>query len=66
MLAFIAAVLAVIGISFGASLALESYQSTVDRSFQTSGVRIDQEEAGFGHRGGHKAAEPTAKPTEKK
>ena len=68
MVPFIAAVIAVIGIGFGAAYVLEGFQRTVDRSYQTGGVRIDQEEAGFGHRGGEHAAQakPADPPAEKK
>lgn len=67
MAAFIAAVLVVIAISIGAAFTLERFQSTADRAFQTGGVRIDTEEAGFGHRGApeHAAAAPAGKPVAK-
>lgn len=39
--AFLAAVIAVVGISFGAAFVLETYQNSAAKSFQTSGVRID-------------------------
>jgi hypothetical protein len=41
MVPFIAAVIAVIGIGFGAALALEGFQSTSDKTYQTGGVRLD-------------------------
>lgn len=41
MKAFTAALLAVIGISYVASVVLEDYQATVDRSFVGSGARPD-------------------------
>ncbi len=41
MKAFLAAVLAVIGIGFAASVVLEGYQTTVDSSFVGSGARLD-------------------------
>ena len=43
MPAFISALLAVIGISYVASVALESYQRTVDASHVGSGARPDPE-----------------------
>lgn len=59
MVPFIAALLVMVGIGIGAAFALECAQSTVDRSFQTGGVRIDAEEAGFAT---HAAAPAAAKP----
>lgn len=41
MKAFLAAVVVVVGISIGASILLETYQSTADRAFTSSGARID-------------------------
>lgn len=41
MKAFLAALLVVIGVSFGASMLLETYQRTADRAFTGSGARID-------------------------
>ena len=41
--AFIAAVLVAIGISVGASIVLEKYQTTADRAYPAPGVRIDAE-----------------------
>ena len=59
MVPFIAALLVMVGIGFGAAFVLEGAQRTVDRSFQTGGVRIDAEEAGFAPHSaaGHKTAE---------
>ena len=41
MIAFLAAVLAVIGISIGASIVLDTQQRTVDSAYATSGTRVD-------------------------
>ena len=41
MKAFLAAVAVVVGIGFGASILLETYQRTADRAFTGSGARID-------------------------
>ena len=41
MTSFIAAVLAVIGISFGAAMVLETQQRTADAAYTTSGARVD-------------------------
>jgi hypothetical protein len=41
MTSFIAAVLAVIGISIGASILLETQQRTADTAYTTSGARVD-------------------------
>jgi hypothetical protein len=43
MKAFIAAVLAVIGIGLIASLALETQQRTADSAYATSGARVDSD-----------------------
>ena len=43
MKAFLAAVLAVIGIGFIASFLLETQQRTADVAYSTSGARIDQD-----------------------
>lgn len=43
MLPFLAAIIAVIGISFGASFVLEGFQRTVDAKYHTEGVRLDPE-----------------------
>lgn len=43
MMAFILAIIAVIGISFGASVALEGYQRTADSAFVGAGARPDPE-----------------------
>ena len=54
---FIAAVIAVIGISFGAAFVLEGFQRTSDATYQTGGVRIDESEI---HPPRHVAAAPVA------
>ena len=41
MKAFLAAVLAMIGIGFGASILLETQQRNADVAYSTSGARID-------------------------
>lgn len=41
MTSFIAAVLAVVAISVGASFLLETQQQTVDKTYATSGTRVD-------------------------
>ncbi len=41
MTSFIAAVLAVIGISLGAAMVLETQQRTADAAYTTSGARVD-------------------------
>ena len=43
MKAFLLAVLAVVGISFAAAFALESFQQTADRAFVGKGARPDPE-----------------------
>ena len=44
MPAFIAAILAVAGIAYGASVALETYQRTADSAFVGSGAKPSPEE----------------------
>jgi hypothetical protein len=44
MKAFILAVLAVVGISYGASVALDTYQRTADTAYVGSGAKPDPEE----------------------
>ena len=41
--AFLAAVIAVIGIGYGSSIVLESYQRTADSAFVGSGAKPDPE-----------------------
>ena len=41
MKAFLAAVLAVAGISFSASILLETYQRTADQAYAGPGTRVD-------------------------
>jgi hypothetical protein len=41
MTSFMAAILAVIGISVGASFLLETQQRTADRAYTTTGARVD-------------------------
>lgn len=43
MKAFLAAVLAVIGIGFAASVVLETQQRTADVTYSTTGARIDSD-----------------------
>lgn len=43
MLAFLAAVIAVIGIGFGASVVLDQYQRTVDMTYVGGGAKPDPE-----------------------
>lgn len=43
MWAFLAAVIAVVGIGYGASVALESYQQTADSAFVGSGAKPSPE-----------------------
>ena len=45
MWAFLAALVAVIGIGYGASVALESYQRTADSAFVGSGAKPSPEAA---------------------
>lgn len=64
---FIAAVLAVVGIGFGASVVLESFQRSASTNFQSRGVRLDPSEfaprnVASSHGADHKPAEkPAAK-----
>jgi hypothetical protein len=41
MTSFIAAVLAVVGMSIGASMLLETQQRTADAAYTTTGARVD-------------------------
>jgi len=43
MIAFIAAVLAVVGISVGASIVLETQQRSADAAYTTAGARIEHD-----------------------
>jgi hypothetical protein len=43
MWAFLAAVIAVVGIGYGASVALDTYQRTSDTAYTTTGARPDPE-----------------------
>jgi hypothetical protein len=43
MMAFLAALLVMIGIGFGAAFSLDTLQRTVDNKYQTEGVRLDPE-----------------------
>lgn len=43
MWAFLTALVAVIGISYGAAIALSSYQKTADTAYTTVGARPDPE-----------------------
>jgi hypothetical protein len=67
MPSFIAAVLAVIGIGFGASFVLEGFQRTSATNYQSKGVRLDPSEfaprdVAATHGADHKPAEkPAAK-----
>lgn len=66
MPAFIAALIAVIGIGIGASFVLEGFQRTVATSYQSRGVRLDPSE--FAPRdvaATHGADKPAEKPPAK-
>jgi hypothetical protein len=43
MMAFIAAVLVMVGIGFGASVVLEGFQTTSEDKYRTGGIRLEQE-----------------------
>ncbi|MFZ4807766.1 MAG: hypothetical protein ACOYLQ_10950 [Hyphomicrobiaceae bacterium] len=51
MWAFISAVIVVIGIGYGASIALEQYQRTADSAFVGSGAKPSPEGKLHGHGG---------------
>jgi hypothetical protein len=58
---FLAAVIAVIGISFGAAFALEGFQQSADARYRTGGVRLDASEVGpVKHAAAPVAAAPSA------
>jgi hypothetical protein len=50
MMAFLAALLVMVGIGFGAAVTLESFQSTADAKFKTGGVRLDASDLERGNR----------------
>lgn len=43
MIPFVAAIIAVIAISFGAAFTLEAFQHTADQKFHTEGVRLSED-----------------------
>lgn len=68
MMAFIAAVLVMIGIGFGASVVLEGFQMSSENKYRTDGIRLEQEapRAPFAQASAEKPAAPAVATPEKK
>lgn len=68
MMAFIAAVLVMVGIGFGASVVLEGFQSESENKYRSTGVRLEQEapRAPFAQASADKPVAPAPSAPEKK
>jgi hypothetical protein len=68
MMAFIAAVLVMVGIGFGASVVLEGFQSESENKYRSTGVRLEQEapRSPFAQASAEKPAAPAPSAPEKK